>query len=86
MNVKNQQEIIMSEEKYVHTINLEIPMDFWLAVEKLLVNYKIKTGEKINKKDFVLKLIDEGHTAVGKELKGPKKTTSSDGDWQTDAS
>ena len=52
------------EKKYVHTINLEIPMDFWLAVEKLLVEYKIDTGEKINKKDFLLKLIESGYSLV----------------------
>ena len=54
----------MEEKKYVHTINLEIPMDFWYAVEKQLVNFKIKTGEKINKKDFILKLIEEGHSSL----------------------
>ena len=52
------------EKKYVHTINLEIPMDFWLAVEKLMVEYKIDTGEKINKKDFLLKLIESGYSLV----------------------
>ena len=75
----------MSEEKYIHTINLEIPMDFWLACEKQLVNYKIKTGKKINKKDFVLKLIEAGHSAIDKELKSPKKATANDGEWQSDA-
>lgn len=79
----------MSEEKYVHTINLEIPMDFWLACEKQLVNYKIKTGEKINKKDFILKLIEAGHSETEKVLNKPnsrpKKATSDNGDWQTDA-
>ena len=66
----------MGEEKYVHTINLEIPMDFWLACEKLLVNYKIKTGEKVNKKDFVLKLIEEGHVSIDKGLKKDKTDAS----------
>ena len=84
----------MSEEKkYIHPISLEVPMDFWLGVEKLLVEYKIKTGEKITKKDFVLKLIEEGHSATNKELNEinkadskPDNTTSNDEDWQEDAS
>ena len=48
----------MSEEKYVHTINLEIPMDFWYSVETLLIKHKMKTGKKTKKKDVVLMVIE----------------------------
>jgi len=58
----------MSEQKHVHTINLEIPMDFWYSIEKQLVNHKIKTGEKVNKKDFLLRLIEAGHAKIEKSL------------------
>ena len=74
----------MSEEKYVHTINLEIPMDFWYSVETLLIKHKMKTGKKTNKKNFVLKLIEEGHNQVEKEL--DKKPKEENGGWKTDAS
>ena len=58
----------MSEKKYIHPVNLEIPMDFWYAVEKQIVDRKIKEGKKITKKDHILELLELGYSKKETEL------------------
>ena len=62
----------MSEEKkYVHPVNMEIPMDFWYAVEKQIVDVKINLlkGKKITKKDHIQELMELGYAEKEKQLK-----------------
>ena len=86
----NQEEKQMSnkEKKYVHTINLEIPMDFWYAVEKQVVDSKISGDTKVTKKGHILDLIELGYSQKEKQLKKgkikPSNDTSDDGGWKTD--
>tara|TARA_R100000005_G_C4978525_1_gene189065 strand:+ start:324 stop:569 length:246 start_codon:yes stop_codon:yes gene_type:complete len=80
----------MKEDKYIHPVNLEIPMDFWYAVEKQIVDRKIKEAKKITKKDHIQELLELGYAEKEKQLnKGnsePKKPISENSDgWQTDA-
>ena len=64
------------EPKYVHPVSLEIPMDFWYAVEKQIVDKKIKKGLKVMKKDHILELLELGYAQMEKVLNkgnpGPK--------------
>ena len=82
----------MSEDKkYIHPVNLEIPMDFWYAVEKQLVDRKIKEGKKITKKDHIQELIELGYAQKEKQLKKanskPQEPISENSEgWQSDAS
>ena len=57
------------EKKYVHPVNMEIPMDFWYAVEKQIVDVKIKEGKKITKKDHIQELLELGYAEKENSLK-----------------
>ena len=76
------------QKKYVHTVNLEIPMDFWFAVERQVVDSKINSDEKVTKKGHILELIELGYGEKEKQLKQgkikPNNNTSDDGGWMTD--
>ena len=79
----------MSEKKYIHPVNLEIPMDFWYAVEKQIVDRKIKEGKKITKKEHILELLELGYSKKETELNKPNSepnnsiSENNDG-WQSD--
>ena len=87
------------KKKHVHTINLEIPMDFWFAVERQVIESKMKGSEKVTKKSHILELIELGYAKKDKLLKKanlkPNKDSLDaeaksemdrmvDGGWKTD--
>ena len=82
----NQKEKQMSskEKKYVHTVNLEIPMDFWFAIERQVVDAKSNSDQKVTKKSHILDLLELGYAERDKQLNKPKKSSDSNFvDWGT---
>lgn len=72
------------EKKYVHTVNLEIPMDFWFAVERQVIESKMSGSEKVTKKSHILDLLELGYAQMDKQLKKANSEPKNDNGWKTD--
>ena len=59
-------------------------MDFWYAVEKQIVDVKIKEGKKITKKDHIQELLELGYAKKEKQLKKANSEPKNDSGWKTD--